>query len=85
MTADVIQLRRRNAEAQRRWRAREKKCLASSWIDYGPLTLTVLIARKLLTQAEADRNDKKEIRKALTQYHADVVAEDIRKNFPELS
>ena len=45
--------RRRNREAVRRWRARERTQQAASWCDYDDRVLDMLIRRKYLSENES--------------------------------
>jgi hypothetical protein len=77
MSAKVVRLsdtRLRNREAQRRFRVRGKKQQAASWVDYSDKVLSMLIRRKYINEHEAE--NKTEIRKALTQFLADIAAAD---------
>jgi hypothetical protein len=79
----VVKLRQRNRDAVRRWRARVSKCQAASWVDYDSKVVDVMIKRRYI--AEYETGDRAKMRQALTLLLLDYVAEDIRKNFPELS
>ena len=52
MAPNVVQLRFRNRDAQRRWRQRGKKHQAASWVDYSDKVLDMLIRRKYLGENE---------------------------------
>jgi hypothetical protein len=61
--------RRQKREAQRRWRARQKKLQASYRVDAGPAVLNMLVRRKYIDDHETE--NAMEVGKAISLFMND--------------